>query len=211
MTELTKGRVPHQRKSTPMTLDKQRERMLNTLRSKVDPVHAALLVIDMQNDFCAPGRMMDIQGLDLTGVQQMADRLPDLLEAARGARVPVVFVRNVYSTDADRYLSDTWLEQAQRRRKGSSVDRAVCGPDSWNGDFYSQLRPKADEPVVTKHRFSAFHDTDLELVLRTHGIRSVVLTGVATKCMGRNYRSRGLHSGLLRDLRFRRNSHLLGC
>jgi Isochorismatase family len=116
---------PHE---TGVRINDQRKRMLDTLRSRVDPAHTALIVIDIQNDFCAAGGMMDNEGLDLSAVQEMAGRLPDLIDAARAAGVLVVFVRNVYSTAANWYLSDAWLEQAERKRKGSYVDRAVCAP-----------------------------------------------------------------------------------
>lgn len=154
--------------------------MLDNLAAKVAPAHTALLVIDMQNDFCAPGGMMDSEGLDLTAVQDLAQRLPQFIDVARAAGVLVTFVRNIYTTEANWYLSDVWLEQARRRRLGSYVERPVCSPGSWNGDFCGNVRPQPHDPVITKHRYSAFHNTDLDLVLRSNGVRSVVLTGVAT-------------------------------
>jgi ureidoacrylate peracid hydrolase len=154
--------------------------LLTTLEQKVDPRHAALIMVDMQNDFCAAGGMMDKEGADLGAVQAMAKRLPELIDAARGAGTLVVFIRNVYSTEANSYLSDVYLEQAARRRAGSYTLREVCGPDSWEGDFYEGIRPLPSEPIITKHRYGAFHNTDLETILRVHGIRTVVLTGVAT-------------------------------
>jgi ureidoacrylate peracid hydrolase len=154
--------------------------LLTTLEQKVDPRHAALIVVDMQNDFCARGGMMDKEGADISAVQAMAKRLPDLIAAARAAGALVVFIRNVYSTEGNSYLSDVYLEQAARRRDGSYTIRDVCGPDSWEGDFYEAIQPLSGEPIVTKHRYSAFHNTDLETILRSHGTRTVVLTGVAT-------------------------------
>lgn len=165
-------------------------RPLATLREKLDPSRAALIVIDMQNDFCAAGGMMSNEGFDVSEAQRTAARLPALIAAARAAGVLVVFVRNVYSTSAEfssgenkpanMYLSDSWLEQAARTRKGSYTRRQVCASGSWEGDFYGDIRPFPGEPVVTKHRYSAFHNTDLDSILRAHGIRSIVLTGVAT-------------------------------
>jgi ureidoacrylate peracid hydrolase len=154
--------------------------LLTTLEEKVDPAHAALIVVDMQNDFCAAGGMMDLEGADLAAVQAMAERLPDVLDAARSAGVLVVFIRNVYSTERNVYLSDVWLEQMLRRRGDSYTVREVCAADSWQGDFYGGIAPQPGEPIVTKHRYGAFHNTDLETILRVHGIRTVVLTGVAT-------------------------------
>jgi ureidoacrylate peracid hydrolase len=154
--------------------------LLTTLEQKVDPAHAALIVIDMQNDFCALGGMMDQEGADISAVQSMAERLPELIDAARAARALVVFIRNVYSTERNAYLSDVWLEQMLRRRGDSYTRRDVCAAGSWQGDFYGEVRPRPGEPIVTKHRYGAFHNTDLETILRVHGVRTVVLTGVAT-------------------------------
>ena len=153
--------------------------ILDSLAKKVDPKHAALLVVDVQNDFLAEGGMMHREGFDLSMVQDMMPRLAQLIEQAREADVPVIFIRNIYNTDSNWYLSDVWLEQAGRARQGSYIIHSVCGPDSWEGDFY-QIRPTDKDVVVTKHRFSAFQDTDLDLILRSRKIRTLIMTGTAT-------------------------------
>jgi ureidoacrylate peracid hydrolase len=56
----------------------------------------------------------------------------------------------------------------------------VCEAGSWSGDFYGDVRPEPGETIVTKHRYSAFQNTDLDTILRANGIRTVVLTGVVT-------------------------------
>lgn len=155
-------------------------RLLRTLAEKVAPAHAALIVIDYQNDFCADGGQLGREGFDLSAAQALADRLPPLLSAARAAGVLVVFVRNEYSSAKNLYLSDAFLEQASRARAGSYTTRAICPAGSWAADFYRDVRPEAGEPVVTKHRFDAFYNTDLDIILRAHGVRTVVFTGVAT-------------------------------
>src|SRR5262245_43117165 len=88
------------------------------LAEKVNPAHCALIVIDIQNDFCAPGGTVDREGGDIARVQTMLPTLKGLIDAARAAGIFVVFVRNAYSTEANWYLSDVWLEQASRRRSG---------------------------------------------------------------------------------------------
>jgi ureidoacrylate peracid hydrolase len=154
--------------------------LLSTLEQKIEPSHTALIVVDVQNDFCAPNGFMDAEGMDLTTVQAMAERLPAALRAAREAGVLVVFVRNIYSSDRNNYLSDTWLEQAARRRRSSYTENPVCEAGSWAGDFYGDVRPEPGEPIVTKHRFSGFHNTDLDTILRSHGSRTLVMSGVAS-------------------------------
>lgn len=154
--------------------------LLDTLERKVDPRHAALVIIDMQNDFCASDGLIAKEGLDVSEAQKTAARLPALISAARQAGVLVVFVRNQYTTDRNFYLSDSWLEQAARKRGGGYTTIPVCEPGSWQGDFYGDVRPQPGDPVVTKHRYSAFHNTDLDTILRANGIRTIVLTGVVT-------------------------------
>jgi ureidoacrylate peracid hydrolase len=154
--------------------------LLTGIERKVHPQHAALIVVDVLNDFCAPGGMMDAEEQDLERVQKMADRLPPLIDSARRAGSLVVFVRNVYSSPHNSYLSDVWLEQASRRRGDSYTTRDVCAADSWEGSFYGGIKPLPGEPVVTKHRFSAFHNTDLDTILRANGIRTLIMSGVAT-------------------------------
>jgi len=153
--------------------------MLRTLSEKVQPEHAAVLIVDVQNDFCAEGGALHREGRDLSLAQAMVPRLASFLDAARAARVPLVWIRNVYNTDANWYLSEVWLEQAMRRRKGNYVEHPVCQPNAWNGDFYG-VRPRPDEVIVTKHRYGAFESTDLDLTLRSRGIRTVIMTGIAT-------------------------------
>ncbi len=153
---------------------------LGSLAEKVVPAHTALLVIDMQNDFCAAGGLVSKDGRDISAAQQLGERLPPFIAAARAAGVLVVFVRCVYSTERNFYLSDVWLEQAARKRKGGYTRIPVCVEGSWEGDYFGDVRPQAGDLVVTKHRYDAFHNTDLDLILRTNGIRTVILTGVVT-------------------------------
>jgi ureidoacrylate peracid hydrolase len=153
--------------------------MLRTLAEKTHPDHAAVLIVDVQNDFCAEGGAMHREGRDLTLVQAMVPRLARFLTAARAARVPLVWIRNVYTRTPNWYLSEVWPEQATRRRRGLYVERPVCEAGQWNGDFY-QVRPEAEDVIVTKHRYGAFEASDLDLVLRSRGIRAVIMTGVAS-------------------------------
>ena len=157
-----------------------RVRPLWGLTAKVAPVHTALLVIDVQNDFCSPEGMMSAEGLDVSAAVATAERLEGFIAAARRAGVQVVFVRSVLSSEGNHYLSDVILEQATRRRAGSYTLRPVCVEGSFGGEYYGNVRPSAGDPVIAKHRYSAFLRTDLETVLRAAGIRTVVLAGVAT-------------------------------
>ena len=153
---------------------------LGSLEEKVRPAHSALLIVDMQNDFCADGGLISKDGRDVSPAQRLGERLPPFIDAARAAGVLVVFIRCVYTTDRNFYLSDVWLEQAARKREGGYTRIPVCRDGAWDGDFYGGIRPQPGDVVVTKHRYDAFHNTDLDLILRSNGVRTVMLTGVVT-------------------------------
>jgi len=153
---------------------------LGSLAEKLKPAHTALLVIDMQNDFCADGGLISKDGRDLTAAQALGKRLPAFIATARAAGVMVVFIRCVYTSERNFYLSDVWLEQAARKRKGGYTRIPVCRDGAWEGDYYGDVRPQPGDVVVTKHRYNAFHNTNLDLILRSNGIRSLTFTGVVT-------------------------------
>jgi ureidoacrylate peracid hydrolase len=155
-------------------------RPLSDLAGKVQPQHTALLVVDMQNEFCSTEGHIAKSGKDISAAQALAGRLPDFIAAARHAGALVVFVRNIYSTERNLYLSDVWLEHAARRRAGGGTLTPTCGEGSWAADFYGPVQPQPGDAVVNKHRYSAFHNTDLETILRANGIRTIVLTGTVT-------------------------------
>jgi ureidoacrylate peracid hydrolase len=146
--------------------------LLNTLEQKASPCHAALVVVDVQNDFVADGGFFDRIGADVKSAQQSVPNLVRLIEHARAAGVLVVFVRSTYDAQ---YLSEPMRERNQRR----SIEMPRCIEGSWGAEFYA-VKPLAAEPVVIKHRYSAMVDPELDTLLKRHGIRSLLLTGVAT-------------------------------
>jgi isochorismate hydrolase len=166
------------------------------LREKVHPRHTALVVIDMQNDFIADDGLIAREGRDVSQAKEMAEHLPKLIEAARAAGVFVVFVRNVYTSEQNFYLSDVWLEQAARKRAGGYTRIPVCAAGSWGGDFYGDVRPEPNDPIVTKHRYSAFYNTDLDTILRANGTHGG-LHGRRHQCLLRDQRARGFRPRLL--------------
>lgn len=157
-------------------------RMLTTLEQKVDPHHTALIVIDMQNDFCADGGYLHKEGADMSLNQAMAPRLANFIEEARKAKLPIIYIQSIYVSENNWYLSDVWLEQHRRVGRGKYTEYPVLEEGSWGVEFYKGVKPLPGEVVVTKHRFDAFVGTDLELILKSKGIRTIILTGGNTNC-----------------------------
>lgn len=134
----------------------------------------------MQNDFCAPGGMFDQEGLDLNMIQATVPHLTSFIDQARKAGVFIVYIQSIYSSENNWYLSDVWLEQMKRSGRGKHVEYPVCEEGSWNADFYKGIEPLPGDIVIQKHRYSAFVNTPLDTVLRSKGIRTLIMTGVAT-------------------------------
>lgn len=154
--------------------------MLTTLEQKVDPRNAALLVIDMQNDFCSPQGTSAVHGADLSLIRNMIPKLAKLIDEARKARTMIVFVYANYSSDQNWYLSEVYLEQMMRRRKGALADYSVCKQGTWGWELVDPIKQLPSEVTVNKHRWTAFFGTDLDIILRNRGIKSVILTGVTS-------------------------------
>ena len=160
-------------------IDKTLARALTTLDAKVDPAHTAVIVVDVQNDFCAEGGMLDREGLDISRIQAMAPRLVKFIDDARAAGSLIVYIQTFYNSDAN-YLSDVWLEQSLKRWQGRFIDYPVCMEGGWGADFYDGIEPRPGEPIIHKHRYGGFIGTNLDMVLRSNGIRSLVMTGAIT-------------------------------
>ena len=116
---------------------------LGSLAEKLKPGHTALLVVDMQNDFCATGGLISKDGRDITAAQALGKRLPAFISKARQAGVMVVFIRCVYTTEQNFYPSDVWLEQAARKRKGGYTRIPVCRDGEWEGDYYGDVKARS--------------------------------------------------------------------
>ncbi len=146
--------------------------LLSTIAQKAAPEHAALLVIDVQNDFVAENGFFHRVGADIATIQRAVPPLIRLIDQAREAGVLTVFVQAIYDPE---HVSAPLRERNARR--GIPIPRCLTG--SWGAEFCG-VRPLPSEPVVIKHRYSAFTNPELKARLDKRGIRSLLLTGVST-------------------------------
>ena len=156
--------------------------LLRTLEDKVAPARAALVIVDVQNDFCDDRGYLGRLGAPMGLIQSMAPRLQRLLASARQHGVPVI---HVISHHDEEYASPVVTEQKLRHGLPMELDgRALrdapyCLKGTWGAQMYA-VDSRPGEDIVVKHRYSGFHGTNLDLLLRSRGIQSVILTGVAT-------------------------------
>jgi len=151
----------------------------------IDPKKTAMIVVDMQNDFVAPGAAMETPA-----ARQIVPKLAEALRICREAGIRVVYTAHVHRRDGcDMGLFDDLHPPIANR------DALVDG--TLGVDIYPELAPKSGEHVIKKHRYSGFFGTDLDIILREWGVDTVVISGTTTEncchatardAMFRNYR-----------------------
>jgi nicotinamidase-related amidase len=147
-----------------------------SLAEVVDLRRTALLVVDVQNDYCAPGGALEREGGDISMTRAVVPNVIQMVDAARRHGVKVVWIQQT-SLPGGASDSPAWIYM--KRRNGLHADRCVDG--TWGQRFVDGLRPEGDEPVTKKHRSSGFVGTNLDLVLRSNRIESTVVIGVMTE------------------------------
>ncbi|GAC1386810.1 MAG: cysteine hydrolase [Marmoricola sp.] len=152
------------------------------LSELVDPGHTALVVVDMQRDFCTPGGAFDRLGIDVSMYPSMVPRLVRLVEGGRAAGVRIVFVlmtvlpgRASESPAQIRFNLRMHLDQAA----GAALSYTADGSEGQQ--LIAEFPAEDGDLIVKKYRSSGFWGTNLDMLLRSNGIQSVVVAGCTTE------------------------------
>ncbi|PDQ35799.1 MAG: hypothetical protein B5766_04935 [Candidatus Lumbricidophila eiseniae] len=140
-------------------LDQFSSQMSTAERLKIEPSCTAIIVVDLVNDYVEPAGAMPVS--DASGTLR---RARELVEAARESGAKLIWVRPGHVEPGDGLF--------RKRIQHGFVN-------SWGAQLHESLGARDDERVITKRRYSAFFQTDLDMVLREHKIERVVICGVA--------------------------------
>jgi biuret amidohydrolase len=172
---------------------------------KLAAARTALIVIDMQRDFCSPGGYADRSGIDISRMQAVVGQVQTLLQAARAACMLVVHTREGHPPD----LADCPPAKLQRSVTAGAPIGSL-GPmgrllvqGEYGHDFVDELQPLPSEVVIDKPGYGAFHATRLGSMLAARGMEQLIICGVTTEvCVHSTLREavdRGYHCTTVSD------------
>lgn len=152
---------------------------------EVDFQKSAVIVVDMQNAFASPKGMLDLAGRDISGAPRVIASIRTILDAARPAGIPIVYLQMGYKAD----LSDSGGPGSPNWHKELGIRMMNCRAElkgklvtvgSWDFAIVDELRPRPGDLTIVKTRYSGFAHTPLDEELRRRGIRYLFFTGIAT-------------------------------
>lgn len=135
---------------------------MNAERVQLDPARAAVIVVDMINEFCKPGGKMVLPGYEKLVPSQLA-----VIDAARQAGAPVVWVHDSHRRNMRR--DREWVKRTPHGVEGT-----------WATEIIEDLGARGDEIHVIKHRYSSFFQTDLDVTLKDMLVDQLIVFGVVT-------------------------------
>jgi ureidoacrylate peracid hydrolase len=151
----------------------------------VDATRSALVVVDMQNAYASPGGYLDLAGFDISGAAPAIANIVRAIEAARAAGMLIVFFQNGWDPEyreAGGPGSPNWHKSNALRtmRARPELQGKLLARGGWDYELVDALKPRPEDIVLPKPRYSAFFNTALDSMLRARDIRTLVFTGIAT-------------------------------
>lgn len=149
----------------------------DALAGMLPAARTALVVIDVQVDFCSPEGVLGQQGIDMGVLEPSLRKIEQLLAAARSRRLQVALARVVTRAESDSRA----LKLLHARKGYPEGSLELCREGTPGVDYY-RIAPQPGDIEVKKLLYSSFHGTDFEQQLRARGIENLVVCGYSTDC-----------------------------
>jgi nicotinamidase-related amidase len=157
--------------------------VLTELAELIDPAHTALIMVDIQRDFIEPDGVFGKFGIDLSMYAESRPKLAALLAAARQSGSLIVHLQNTALPrrigESPSYIRFNLRMHQAARREGPPLRYTL--PGTPGHEFAREFTPRSDEIVVRKYRSSGFWGTNLDMLLRSNGVKTVVFGGCTTE------------------------------
>ena len=140
----------------------------------------AILIVDIQNDFCDERGAFAKMGLNIKNIQKMTPKLINFIEKARKANLKIIYSKQIESDEVS-------PENLKAIFKQEIIP--VCSPNSWGSEFY-KINPNSKEIIIEKYTYDVFSNPKLENILRENKIKDLIICGVTTDlCIDSTVRS----------------------
>lgn len=152
----------------------------------VDANKTALMIVDMQNDFCTPGGWMHSRGIDITPNRKPIKPLANLISCCREEGISVVWVNWGVRKDVLNiapsvlHAHNPSGNEVSLAQEVSGTRSEVLARGSWGAEVVDEINPGDRDHQIIKHRFSAFWDCETDAVLRNLGVKTLLVAGVNT-------------------------------
>jgi ureidoacrylate peracid hydrolase len=151
----------------------------------LDLDRTAVVVVDMQNAFASPGGMLDLAGIDVRPARDAVANARLVCEAARAASVSIVYLTLGYPPDQSTAGGPDSPNPQKELALGLMRERPelrgkLLTFGTWDFAIVDELAPEPEDTVIVKSRYSGFHGTDLDSVLRSRGVRNLLMLGIAS-------------------------------
>jgi ureidoacrylate peracid hydrolase len=154
-----------------------------------DAARTAIIVIDMQNDFGAKGGMFDRAGIDISDIEKVVAPITNVLTAARKKGIQIIYLKMGFKSDLSD-LGGTEYPTRMKRAKKMHIGETIVAPSgengrtlvhgTWNTEILPALKPLPEDIIISKNRFNGFYQTTLDSLLRSLGIKYLIVTGCTT-------------------------------
>jgi len=161
-----------------------------TLPARPEPIRVAVeetavIVVDMQNAYASKGGYLDLAGFDIGGAGAVIEQCAKVVEVARAAGMPVIYFQNGW----DAAYVEAGGPGSPNFHKSNALKTMRARPEfqgrllargGWDYELVETLKPHDGDIVLPKTRYSGFYNSQLDSVLRSRGVRNIVLVGIAT-------------------------------